>query len=119
MNQTRLTETNQLTETNEAPIWLFNNRNNALQWIDITILRVDPAETNTKENFRNMIYIPFCQGMKVNTKSADNQREAVILDLSHCGSWTSYGPANYPCLGQQLKVQNFTALATLHPGYYG
>lgn len=118
MNQTRLTETNQHIETNEAAIWLFNNRNKAQQLIDIAVLRADPAETYTEENLRSMIYIPFCQGMKVNIKSADHQREAVILELGHCGSWTSYGPANCPCLSQQFKPQNVTTLATLHPGYY-
>lgn len=118
MNQTRLTETDQHIETNEAAIWLFNYRNKALQLNDIAVLRADPAGAYTEENIRSVIYIPLCQGIKVNIKSADHQREAVVLELGHCGSWTSYGPANCPCLGQQFKLQNFITLATLHPEYY-
>lgn len=104
-------------ETNEAVIRLFNNRNKVPQLTVVAVLRADPADAYRKEKLRSMIYIPFCQGMKVNIKSVDHQREAVTLELGHCGSWTSYGLANHPCLGQQFKLQNFTTLAMLHPGY--
>lgn len=104
MNQTRLTETNQHIESNEAPIQLFNKRNKAVQSIDKVVKREDPTK-NIQKKILGVIYmyicifyihILFCQEMKVNIILENHQRESIFLELDHCGSWKSNKHHNCP-----------------------